>query len=142
MSLSGPEKLQRSTAGENSSAFTHEDLHKTFTSHPVFKSFVHAAGEPVSSVRRSCHSLKYAHITAQMVTPAYVSAQPLSPPPSLADDTFSSWLELRWCLERNEIYKEESLGMPAMRQQVPSLAGSHMLAFIDCIMACMKMVSH
>lgn len=98
--------------------------------------------EPVSSVNRECHSLKYAHITAQMVTPAYVSAQPLSPPPSLADDTFSLWLEPRWCLERNEIYKEESLGMPAMRQQVPSLAGSHMLAFIDCIMACMKMVSH
>lgn len=39
-------------------------------------------------------------------------------------------------------FTEESLGMPAMRQQVPSLTGSHTLTFIDCIMACMKMVSH
>lgn len=32
--------------------------------------------------------------------------------------------------------------MPVMRQQVPVLSENHTLAFIDCIMACMKMVSH
>lgn len=77
--------------------------------------------------------------------PAHICTQP-QPPPSLANGTFSLWSELQRCLSCNEIYKEESLGMPAMQQQqqqqVPMLSENHKLAFIDCIMACMKMVSH
>lgn len=42
----------------------------------------------------------------------------------------------------NEICKEEPLGMPVMQQQVPMLSENHKYAFIDCIMACIKMVSH
>lgn len=81
----------------------------------------------------------YKHPTAVM--PASIYTQP-QPPPSLADGTFSLWSELQQCLQCNEIYEEEPLGMPAMRQQVPMLSENHTLAFIDCIMACMKMVSH
>lgn len=44
------------------------------------------------------------------------------PPSSLANGTFSSWSEPQCCLKCNEIYKDEPLGMPAMRQRVPVLS--------------------
>ena len=75
------------------------------------------------------------------VVPAHIHTQP-QPPPSLANGIFSLWSELQQCLQCNEICEEEPLGMPVMRQQVPVLSEKHTFAFIDCIMACMKMVSH
>lgn len=76
-----------------------------------------------------------------IVVSEFIYIEP-QPPPSLANDTFSLWSEQEQCLMCNEIYKEEPLGMPVMQQQVPVLSENHTLAFIDCIMACMKMVSH
>lgn len=71
------------------------------------------------------------------------SSHTLKPSPSLANGTFSLWSQLLQCLRRiMKFTKKSHLVCQAMQSQVPVLSENHTLAFIDCIMACMEMVSH